>query len=88
MKVIHETLRVQSNVISTFVLISFDDKHQLTNLHDRQDDNMLVNRKCRNKTWTYYMTKTYISDTTLLAEGSIQCIVQQSSGAIGMRNNL
>ena len=48
MKVIHETLRVHSNVISTFVLILFDDKHQLTSLHDRQDDNMLENGKYRN----------------------------------------
>ena len=48
MKVIHETLRVHSNVISTFVLILFGDKHQLTNLHDRQDDNMLEDGKCRN----------------------------------------
>ena len=63
MKVIHETFRVHRNVISTFVLILFDDKHQLTSLHDIQDDNMLVNGKCRNLTWTYYMTKTYIYDT-------------------------
>ena len=48
MTVIHETLRVHSNVISMFVLILFGDKHQLTNLHDRQDDNMLENGKCRN----------------------------------------
>jgi hypothetical protein len=41
MKVIHETLRVHSNVISTFVLILFDDKHHLTNLHDRQDTTFL-----------------------------------------------
>jgi hypothetical protein len=45
MKVIHEMLRVHSNVISTFVLILFGDKHQLTSLHDRQDDNMLENGK-------------------------------------------
>ena len=45
MKVIHETLRVQRNVISTFALLLFGDKHQLTNLHDRQDDNMLENGK-------------------------------------------
>jgi hypothetical protein len=63
MKVNHETLRVHRNVISTFALILFGDKHQLTSLHDRQDDNMLENGKCRNKTWTYYMTKTYIYDT-------------------------
>jgi hypothetical protein len=47
MKVIHEMLRVHRNVISTFALILFDDKHQLTSLHDRQDDNMLENGKCR-----------------------------------------
>ena len=38
MKLIHETLRVHMNVISPFILILFGDKHQLTNLHDRQDD--------------------------------------------------
>jgi hypothetical protein len=48
MKLIHETLRVHMNVISPFVLILFGDKHQLTNLHDRQDDNMLEDGKRRN----------------------------------------
>jgi hypothetical protein len=48
MKVIHEKLRVHMNVISTFALILFGDKHQLTSLDDRQDDNMLENGKCRN----------------------------------------
>ena len=47
MKVIYETLRVHRNVISTFALILFGDKHQLTSLPDRQDDNMLENGKCR-----------------------------------------
>jgi hypothetical protein len=48
MKLIHETLRVHMNVISPFVLILFGDKHQLTNLHDRQYDNMLEDGKRRN----------------------------------------
>ena len=48
MKVIHEKLRVHMNVISMFALILFGDKHQLTSLDDRQDDNMLENGKCRN----------------------------------------
>ena len=48
MKLIRETLRVQRNVISTFALILFGNKHQLTSLLDRQDDNMLENGKCRN----------------------------------------
>jgi hypothetical protein len=48
MTVIHETLRVHRNVISTFALILFGDKPQLTSLHDRQDDNMLENGQCRN----------------------------------------
>jgi hypothetical protein len=48
MKVIHETLRGHRNVISTFALILFDDKHQLTSLHDRQDDNLMEHLKCRN----------------------------------------
>jgi hypothetical protein len=34
--------------LSPFVLILFGDKHQLTNLHDRQDDNMLEDGKRRN----------------------------------------
>jgi hypothetical protein len=29
-------------------LILFGDKHQLTSLHDRHNDNMLENGKCRN----------------------------------------
>ena len=60
MKVIHGTLRVHRNVISTFALILLGDKHQLTSLHDRQNDTMLENGKY---TWTYYMTKTYIYNT-------------------------
>jgi hypothetical protein len=48
MKVIHEMLHVHRNVKSTFPLILFGDKHQLTSLLDRQDDNMLENGKCRN----------------------------------------
>ena len=36
------------NLISTFILILFGDKYQLTSLHERQDDKILENGKCRN----------------------------------------
>jgi hypothetical protein len=70
MKVNHETLRVHRNVISTFVLILFGDKHQLTNLHDRQDDNMLEDGKCRN----------FIEDPTVTVKVRTHIVTNNSKG--------